>query len=188
MNLQNIKPDKSHPLVNTLLWQDAEVILAVLGSLPAIVNSVTGALAEVGKQFGENFPPEVLRDYLASVLKDIDTDELKALPAAYATLIKKIWDVSPELREAVGRAITQDAPPLIGRGINSATRLINEVSKDDPLAVSKFVSDVAANIDGDEFRNATHTIANAFLDQKLNLFSWTWQLLRKRMKRGKQSK
>jgi hypothetical protein len=44
---------------------------------------------------------------------------------------------------------------------------------------------VVANIDGDEFRDATHTIVNAVLDQKLHLFSWTWQLIRKRMKRRK---
>jgi hypothetical protein len=116
-------------------------------------------------------------------LKDIDPDELKALVEAYVELGKKIWDVSPEFREAIGNALTKDAPPLIGQGISSACRFVNDVTKEDPQAVSRFVSDVAANIDGNEFRDATHSIANAFLDQKLHLFSWTWQLLRKRMKR-----
>ncbi len=100
-------------------------------------------------------------------------------------MIKNLWEVSPELREAFAQSNNQEAPPLIGKGINSATRFINEVSKSDPRVVSKFVSDVVANIDGDEFRDATHTIVNAVLDQKLHLISWTWQLIRKRMKRGK---
>ncbi len=184
-NLQNIKPDKTHPLVNALIWQDPEVILSILGSIPSVVNSCTGALAEAGKQINEKFSPILLRDYVGSILKDIDTEELKALAEAYAALIRNLWEVSPEFREAVGKAITEDAPPLIGKGINSAARFVNEASKEDPQVVSKFVSDVVANIDGDEFRDATHTIVNAVLDQKLHFVSWTWQLLRKRMKRKK---
>lgn len=184
-NLQNIKPDRSHPVVNALIWQDPEVILSVLGSIPSVVNSCTGALAEAGKQINEKFSSVLLRDYIGSILKDIDTEELKGLVEAYAALVTNLWEVSSELREAVGKAITEDAPPLIGKGINSATSFINEVNKSDPRVVSKFVSDVVANIDGDEFKDATHTIVNAVLDQKLHLISWTWQLIRKRMKRRK---
>jgi len=184
-NLQNIKPDKTHPLVNTLIWQDPEIILSILGSLPSVVNSCVGALAEAGKQLNEKFPPELLRDYLTSMAKDIDTDELKKLVEAYAALIKNIWEVSPELRETLGKTITQEAPPLIGKGINSATRFINEVSKSDPQIVSKLVSDIVANIDGDALRDASHTIVNAALDQKLHLISWVWQLMKKRIKREK---
>jgi hypothetical protein len=184
-NLQNIKPDKSHPLVMALIWQDPEIILSLLGSIPPVVNSCVGALAEVGNQVNEKLSPELIRDYFGSILNDIDTEEFKALAEAYTTMMKNLWEVSPELREALGNAITKDAPPLIGKGINSATSFINEVNKSDPRVVSKFVSDVVANIDGDEFRDATHTIVNAVLDQKLHLFSWTWQLIRKRMKRRK---
>jgi len=184
-SLQSRKPDKSHPLVVALVWQDPEVILSILGSIPPIVNSCVGALAETGNQLNEKFSPELLRDYLGSIINDIDTDEFKALAEAYTTMLKNLWEVSPELREAVSKTITQEAPPLIGQGINSATRFINEVSKRDPRLVNKFVSDVVANIDGDEFRDATHTIVNAVLDQKLHLFSWAWQLIRKRMKRRK---
>lgn len=185
INLQNIKPDKTHPLVNTLIWQDPEVFLSILGSIPHIVNSGAGALAEAGKQIGEKFSPVLLRDYIGSIVNDIDTGELKVLAEAYAALGKNLWDVSPEFREAAGKAITEDAPLLIGKGISSACRFVNEASKEDPQAVSKFVSDVAANIDGDEFRDATHTIVNAFLDKKLHLISWMWQLLCKRIKRRK---
>lgn len=185
IQLQNIKPDKTHPLVNTLIWQEPEIILSLLGSIPVVVNSCTGALAEAGRQLNEKFSSELLRDYVGSILKDIDTEELKALAEAYVALGKNLWDASPEFREMVGRAITQEAPPLIGQGITSACRFVNEASKEDPLVVSRFVSDVAANINGNEFKDATHTLVNAFLDQKLHLISWAWQLLRKRMKRRK---
>jgi len=185
INLQNIKPDKTHPLVVALIWQDPEVILSILGSLPPIVNSCVGALAETGNQLNEKFSPELLREYLGSIINDIDTDEFKNLAEAYATMMKNLWEVSPELRETVSKAITQEAPPLIGNGINTATRFINSVSKNDPQTVSKFVSDVAAHVDGDQLRDATHTLVNAVLDQKLHLISWAWQLLRKRLKRRK---
>ena len=184
-NLNSIKPDKSHPLVKALIWQDPEIILSILGTIPPLINSCIGALAETGKQVSEKLSPELIRNYFASILKDIDIKEFKALAESYTNLIKNLWEVSPELREALAKAITCDAPPLIGKGINSATHFINEVNKSDPRVVSKFVSDVVANIDGDEFKDATHTIVNAVLDQKLHLISWTWQLIRKRMKRRK---
>lgn len=184
-SLQSRKPDKSHPLIIALIWQDPEVILSILGSIPPIVNSCVGALGEAGKQLNEKFSPELLKGYLGSILSDIDTDEFKVLAEAYATMMKNLWEASPELRETISKTITQEVPPLIGEGINVATKFINDVNKSDPRLVSKFVSDVVKNIDGEEFRDATHTIVNAVLDQKLHLFSWTWQLLRKRMKRRK---
>lgn len=184
-HLSGIKPDKSHPLVTALIWQDPEMILSILGTIPPVVNSCVGALAEVGHQVNEKLSPELIRDYFASLLNDIDKSEFQALAEAYATLMKNLWEVSPEFREALAKAVTGDAPPLIGRGINAATRLINEVHKSDPRVVNQFVSDVAANIDGDALKDATHTIVNAVLDQKLHLISWTWQLIRKRMKRRK---
>ena len=168
-----------------LIWQDPEFILSILGSIPPVVNSCVGALAEVGNQFNEKLSPELIREYFASILNDIDTDELKAFAEAYKTLVKNLWEVSPELRDVLAKTVTYEAPPLIGKGISTAARFINEVNKSDSRKVSKFVSDVAANIDGDEFRDATHTIVNAVLDQKLHFVSWTWQLLRKRMKRRK---
>jgi len=184
-NLQNIKPDKTHPVVNALIWQEQEIILSILGSIPPVVNSCVGALGETGRQINEKFSPRLLSDYVGSILKDIDTDELKALVDAYVEMGKNLWEASPEFREAVGKAITDDAPPLIGRGISSACRVVNEISKNDPRAVSKFLSDVSDNIEGNALRDATHTIVNAVLDQKLYLFSWTWQLLKKRFSRRK---
>ena len=183
--LKSGKPDKSHPIVMALLWQDPEIVLSILGSIPPVVNSCVGALTEVGNQVNEKFSPEMIKEFTASLLRDIDTDKLKTCAEAHATLIKNLWEASPELRETLAKAVTDNAPPLISKGINSAAHFVNEVSKSDPRKVSKFVSDVVANIDGDEFRDASHNIVNAVLDQKLHLVSWTWQLLRKRMKRRK---
>jgi len=95
LNLQNVKPDKTHPVVNAIIWQDPEMILSILGSIPRVVNSCTGALAEAGRQINEKFSSELLRDYVGSILKDIDTDELKGLAEAYIALGKNLWDASP---------------------------------------------------------------------------------------------
>jgi hypothetical protein len=184
-SLQSVKPDKTHPVVNALIWRDPEVILSILGSIPSMVNSCTGALAEAGRQLNEKFSSQLLSEYVGSLLREIDTDELKALADAYIDLGKKLWEASPEFREAVGKLLREDAPPFIGRSISSACRTVNEISKDDPRAVSRFVSDVANHLDGEALRDATHTIVNAVLDQKLRLFSWTWQLLKKRFSRTK---
>jgi hypothetical protein len=186
-SLQNVKPDKTHPVVNALIWQDPEVILSIMGSIPSVVNSCAGALAEAGRQLNEKFSSRLLSEYVGSLLRDIDTDELKALAGAYIELGKKLWDASPEFREAAGKLLREDAPPLIGRSLSAACRAVNEISKDDPRAVSRFVTDVANHLDGEALRDATHTLVNAVLDQKLHMFSWMWQLLKKRFSRTKSS-
>lgn len=54
-NLQNIKPDKTHPVVNALIWQEPEIILSILGSIPPVVNSCVGALGKQADKLMKNF-------------------------------------------------------------------------------------------------------------------------------------
>ena len=69
--LNSIDPPAARRLVRTLFWQDPGLLMSTMGSLPALVNVVSEALAEVANQMG-TMPPLLLRDFLNRVFAGID--------------------------------------------------------------------------------------------------------------------
>jgi hypothetical protein len=181
--LKNKTHEKNPSVVMTLIWEDPEIILSILGTLPVLINSCAMTANEVGKQVNEKFSPQLLSDYLGSILGDVNKDHFKACADTYATLIRNLWEASPELRSTVTDILTDVAPKVLGQGINAAARFVNTAQKEDPRAVRQFVSKVVENIDGKEFKAATHTITGALLDQKLPMVSWSWQFMKKRFRK-----
>ncbi len=89
----------------------------------------------------------------------------------------------PELPALSGWMILTEGPGVNARAINSFSRFVNGITRDDPEAFSRFVSTVTENIDGKELSKAAATVTNAFLDQKWHLASWFWKLLWGRVKK-----
>jgi hypothetical protein len=199
--LRNIDSGRGTILVEKLMWKDSETMLALLSSLPHVINYTVNVIAAFGEQAREKFSPPLLKEFLGSVMSEVDTERIKECAVVYASLAKDLWDASPEVKEKLRasfqtlmdsmpelKAIALDmalreGPPLIGRGITAGARAVNSLNERDPQAVSRFVRGVFENVDPDEFRNATHVIAEAFLDQKPPLISWTWQLIVRRFRR-----
>lgn len=69
--LNSLDPPAARRLVRTLFWQDPGVLMSIMGSLPAMVNVVSEALAEVAAQMN-TMPPLLLRDFLNRVFAGID--------------------------------------------------------------------------------------------------------------------
>ena len=69
--LNSIDPPSARRLVRTLFWQDPGLLLSILGSLPALVNVASEALAEVANQMN-TMPPPLLQDFLNQVVAGID--------------------------------------------------------------------------------------------------------------------
>lgn len=201
--LANIDSRRGTLLVEKLMWKDAEAMLAILATLPHMINYTVNVIAAFGEQARDKFSPPLLKEFLASVLSEVDTVRIKECALVYAALAKDLWNASPELKEKLRdslqtladsmpevKAIVLDmalreGPPLIGRGITAGARAVNSLHARDPQAVSRFVRSVFENVDPVEFRNASHVIAEAFLDQKPPLISWTWQLIVRRFRRKK---
>lgn len=179
-NLRAIEHKDGQNFIKTLLWQDPEVILGVLGGLPGTINPITGAIAEMLEQVRAKFSPGLLKGFSMSILDEINTAPLGQGLRTIAGLVKDIADESPEIREVV----LDKGPIAIANGINVATKKINEIGEDNPDLIGNFISGITSNLDKKDLSGATTLIADAFLDQGiLPLVPWTARLVTGRIKK-----
>jgi hypothetical protein len=96
--LKSIDPDAGRALVKTILWQDVEFTLGVLGALPAIANTLIRTLDELLLQVNEKFSLELLQGFLGSMLEDIDKEtlrrailNLRPLIEGLAPIFQRVW-------------------------------------------------------------------------------------------------
>ena len=185
--LKSVAVESDPPLVRTILWQDPEVFLTILSTLPHLVNQCTGALAEAGREIDEKFSPELLKVYLAAMGNDINTNNIIACADVWGKIISNLWEASPEFREIVTDYLSQNLPRILGAGITAAARFINEIDRQDPGVVSRFVSKTLDNTDGKEVEAAAGILFNAVLDHKSRFLSWKtlWSFFRQRRRSRK---
>lgn len=69
--LRAVDPPAARRLVRTLFWEDPVLLMSVLGTLPALVNTALEALAETAAQMG-SMPPPLLQDLLGHVVSGLD--------------------------------------------------------------------------------------------------------------------
>ena len=186
-SLKSAAVESDRPLVRTLLWQDPEVSLAILSTVPHLVNRCTGALVEAGREIDEKLSTELLKGYLTAIGHDIDTDRITACVEVWEKIISNLWEASPEFREIVADYLSRNLPRVLGTGIMTAARFINEIDRQDPRAVSRFVSNTLDNTDGKEVEAAARILFNAVLDHKSRFLSWKclWSFFRERRRSRK---
>ena len=173
-SLKSAARDSDPPLIRTLLWEDPEVSLAVLSTLPHLVNRCIGVLNEAGREIDEKFSPQLLKDYLAAMGKDIDTRRITHCYEIWGKILWNLWEASPEFRTTMANYLSQTLPHILGTGITTAARFINEIEQQDPLTVSRFVEKTLDNTDGKEVEGAARILFNAVLDHKSRFLSWKW--------------
>jgi hypothetical protein len=94
--LQNIDPDASRRLVRTFMWQDPEFFLGVLGAVPSIVNSLTQCVDEVLIQLNEKFSPQLLHEFIKSLVLSLDKKTLESIVSKGKPLINQLLQVAEE--------------------------------------------------------------------------------------------
>jgi hypothetical protein len=77
--LNSVDPDNARDLARTIIWEDPEIILSLVGAVPALANSIIKFLDEVILQVMEKFPPELLHDFLETIIQDVDRDAIKRI-------------------------------------------------------------------------------------------------------------
>jgi len=92
--LNNIDAENGREFVRTLLWEDTETVLALVGALPSIANAVIKALDELLLQVKDKFSPQLLHELVGAVVEDIDKESLER---AIQNLSALINDLSPIL-------------------------------------------------------------------------------------------
>jgi len=183
MKMSTIHPDSGRKAVKTILGEDPEVFFGIAGGLPVLVNSALGALTELAVQLKDKYPPHLLKSFLASLLADIDWEAATECSQAWADLVKTLLQASPELKDQVVLTLLYKGPGIKAGAINSFSGFVNGITRDDPQAISRFLSEVFAKVDGQELGKAAATMANALLDQKWRLASWVFELIKGRMKK-----
>ncbi|MGO9146940.1 MAG: hypothetical protein ACLQDF_11285 [Desulfomonilia bacterium] len=182
-NLNEVNPHTGSSFVKTLMGEDPEVFFSLISSLPVFINVLIKASTEFAVQLKDKYPPEMLKAFLTSLYDDIDKDALRQCGKAWTELASSQWKTSPELRQAATGFLLSSGPKIKAGAINGLARFINAITQNNPQAFSIFIASVLRNIDGKEVGKATHTLAGAFLDQKWHLTSWTWNLVRNRVKK-----
>jgi hypothetical protein len=180
--LKSAAIENDPPLVRTLLWEDPEVSLAFLSTLPHLVNRCSGGTADLGREISEKFSPKLLTQYLAAIVDEIDGERIKDCADVWGNLIFSLWEAEPIFRQAVANGVSRNLPILLGTGLTAASRLLNETSRKDPRAVSRFVSRTLDNMDAGEVEKAAKILLNAVCDQKARFPSvrWFWTFFRER--------
>jgi hypothetical protein len=178
-HLKDITPERARSLIKTILWQDIEVILGIVGSLPSFINAAAAAVGTLADEVNEKLSPELIKGFAESLLKDVDQSILKDSVHAVAALSSNILKASPELKTFM----IEKGPGIIAAGINACTTRLNELYKQDPKLISSFITSVIDNLDKHELRDATLNLAEAFLDQRLCLISWSCKLIKRRVEK-----
>ena len=94
--LQNIDPEASRRVVRTMMWQDLEFFLGLLGAVPSIVNSLTQCLDELLIQLNEKFSPQLLHGFMKSIVLSLDKKTLESIVSNGKLLAIQLWVVAEE--------------------------------------------------------------------------------------------
>ena len=181
LNMGN--PSSGRSLMRTLMWQDPEVFLSLVSALPSLLDALVDACAEMGAQLREKFPPELLSRFTLSIASQIDTARLKECSNIWGELLGDLWTASPDQRERLRAFVVETGPKTLGQGINALAGGLNALEASHPGIVSTFFRDLLDGLDRDEIGKATHTLADALLDQKWRLGSWMLELAGRRIRR-----
>lgn len=124
IHLRDVNPDNAAELVRAFLWEDVAFSMSVLGASPALVNWVVELLLELGKQLN-NFTLDILRDFIARLGKDLDTEKLKQLPSAYAPLVNQLLLEDREALDALIAGIGAVAERMMEAGERAWRKIWN---------------------------------------------------------------
>ncbi len=182
-SLSEIDPGRGSTTAKVIIWEDPQLILSLLASIPVMVNWIVAFIGELGNQTSEKFPPQLMKGFLANMWEDIDKDAMKECVKNYGRLMQGLLAESPGFRRAFLETLKGPVATGTGKGINSVVKYVNDINREDPTFLKKVFSGVVSEIDGKEFTEASTSLVNATLDQKLPVITWAWHLMKMRIKR-----
>jgi hypothetical protein len=94
--LQNIDSESSRKLVRTMMWQDPEFFLGLLGAVPSIANVLIQSLDELLIQLNEKFSSQLLHDFMKSLVSSIDKKSLESISRNGKLLATELWTIAEE--------------------------------------------------------------------------------------------
>lgn len=98
--LGSIDEENAPELVSTLIWQDLEVVLSVVGALPHLANAVINILHETAVQM-ESFPAGMLEGLVRQIVEDVDTGKLRETMESLSALFGELEPALGVFRDAL---------------------------------------------------------------------------------------
>jgi hypothetical protein len=87
--LNGVDPDNARELARTIIWEDPEIILSLMGAVPSLANSMVRFLDEIILQVREKFPPELLHEFLSEIMKEFDGEAIRSVKDNISTMVQE---------------------------------------------------------------------------------------------------
>lgn len=139
-NVKGLDRESAREVAKALIWEDMELSLGIVGTLPEFVNYLVAFAGELAVQMSP-IPAELLGQYLSQAVSDIDVEAIRELPRALAPLVE-----SAGLGEAAVKAF--------GGMVNAAAALVNRAAESNP----HFIRDSVCAVDFGELGRASFAI------------------------------
>ncbi|HEY5531820.1 MAG TPA: hypothetical protein VIK22_07450 [Candidatus Anoxymicrobiaceae bacterium] len=105
--LSEIDPENAGLLVKTLVWEDPEFFLSLMGAAPDFVNALINVFLELSRQFS-SFPTGLLASYLSMIIDRLDAKSL-------GKVIGETLGLLGEVRDSGGQELVDSLASLLRR-------------------------------------------------------------------------
>lgn len=96
-SMASIDPTEARPLVRTLLWRDPDLSLSLAGMAPKAANVLIAAADTAVAEVSERISPEVVTEFVRSMLAEVDVASLRRLTENSRMLGQKLAPLWEEL-------------------------------------------------------------------------------------------
>ncbi len=142
-NSQGLDPAEARELVRAFLWEDPELSLSMVGTVPELVNYLAAAVLELGRQMN-NFPGGLLEQYVEQAAAEIDLDVFRQYPEVFGPLLENMGGY-------------RAAAAGFGAAVNATARFVTRAAKRNP----DFVRDAVSGVDWREIGRAAFAVARS---------------------------
>ena len=199
LSLQEGPPGSAASLARTLLREDVDLALSVLGSTPLALNRLVEFLLEMAEQLS-SFPAPILEDFLRQMAERVDGEKAAALSAAMGEVSDNILWENPQAVLRLKAALVDGAnsgmwagaevlerlrgpsdgasgplPDLPGLDAEAAAELLNSLARLLGRSLSRrpdFLREVFSHIDREAMRQAADEALGPALEMCLPALAW----------------
>ena len=145
LHAKGFDPESARELVRTFLWEDVELSLSLVGTVPEMVNYLAAAVLELGAQMN-NFPGGLLDQYVMQIGSEIDVEVLKEFPRVFGPMLDNI-------------RFKETAAIGLGKAVNAGAAFVNRAAESNP----HFVRDLCSEVDGREVLRASFAVSRSVM-------------------------
>jgi hypothetical protein len=143
LHARDFDPESAREVVRTFLWEDADLSLSLVGTLPELVNYLSALVLELGRQMN-NFPGGLLDQYVSQAVTEIDLETFKEYPEVFGPLLENM---------RFGEA----AAVAVGKTVNTLADTVTRTAARNP----DFMKDILGQVDGRALLRATLAVVRS---------------------------